>query len=414
LDSQREMSRSKRTRSMIAFSVCSWAFVLPTCVKLQATDENPTLSVPAAVETTTVTPTPVDTSVSDSAITKKDRSHFMGARACLDCHRSEYVSWLGTQHYMNSKKNRFEGTKSSIDTKYRKEVGNLKLCYTCHMAPAEQRFGRTQVETGVSCESCHGAAGGEDGWLNRHAVYGPNITKLEYETPQHHAERNAACDAAGMVRAGRPYEVAKNCFGCHIIAEPTLVGEDVKHPVSFDRFSLIPYMQGEIRHNFHLNQRANAETPTLETLRRGLSLQQRKRVYLIIEQFAKAEVALNHLVALPDDKAMEDDLAGNMIDLFDDAASELEDFFDELEEPEDEDIPGLSEEELAPIQALLDIFEDFDDLDEPTRADAAKAAKNVAEAAAAFLTLHDGSKLKALDEAFLEDQGDPVGKVLAP
>lgn len=397
------MFQAARSISSIVFAAC--CLVLGTRLNVQADDQ---VIVPELV------PVAVETRAAAAITAGKDRTHFMGARACLDCHRSEYVSWLGTQHFRNSKKNRFEATENSIDTKYKKEVGNLKLCYTCHMAPAEQRFGRKLVETGVSCESCHGAAGGENGWLNRHAVYGPNVTRLEHETPQHLAERTAACDAAGMVRAGRPYEVAKNCFGCHIIAEPTLVGENVKHPISFDKYSLIPYMQGEIRHNFHTDQRTNADTPTLETLRRALSRQQRQRIYLIIEQFAKSEVALNHLAALPNDEAMEDDLAGDLIDVFDDAAGEMEDFFDELEEPEDENIPGLSEAGLEPLQTLMDSFEDFDDLDEPTRADAAKTAKTVAAAAARFLTLHDGSELQALDEAFLEDLEDPVGSVLQP
>ncbi|MEP3479073.1 MAG: multiheme c-type cytochrome [Fuerstiella sp.] len=343
-----------------------------------------------------------------------DRSHFMGSRACLDCHRSEYVSWLSSQHFSNSKKDRFEASESSIDTKYLSKVGNLDLCYTCHMPPAEKRFGRQLVEAGVSCESCHGAAGGEQGWLNRHAVYGPNVTKLEHETPQHLADRHAACDAAGMIRAGQPYAIAKNCFGCHIIAEPTLVGEDVKHPVSFDKYSLIPYMQGEVRHNFHRNQRVNAETPTLDHLRRGMSLTDRTRIYFIMEQFAKSEVVLNHLAALPNEEALEDDLAGDLIDIFDDAAGELEDFFDELEEPEDEDIAGLSDEELAPLLTVVETFEDFDDIDNLTRADAAAAAAKVAAAAASFLNLHDGSRLKALDEAFLEDLDDPVGAALEP
>lgn len=344
----------------------------------------------------------------------EDRSHFSGARSCLECHRSEYVSWLNTQHFRNSKKIRFEGSETSIDTKYKKQVGNLDLCYSCHMAPERQRFGRRLVETGVSCESCHGAAGGENGWLNRHAVYGPNVTRLEHETPQHLAGRHAACDSAGMIRSAQPYAIAKNCFGCHIIAEPTLVSDEVKHPVSFDKFSLIPYMQGELRHNFHTNQRVNAETPTLETLRQALTLQQRKRVYLIIEQFAKSEVALNHLAGMASDEEMDSDLADDLIDLFDDAAGELEDFLDELAEPENENIEALSDESLAPIQAVIDTFEDFDDLEEVTRSAAAQAAQKVAAAAAAFLAAHDGSQLAALDEAFVEDLDDPVGTALEP
>lgn len=382
--------------------------VLTAWLTLRADEQQPTVEETIVLPAVPVTQQPADISL------PRDRSRFMGARACLKCHRSEYVSWLSTQHYRNSKKNRFEGSESSIDTKYRKQVGNLNLCYNCHAVPAEKRFGRTQVESGTSCESCHGASGGENGWLNRHAVYGPNITPLEHETPRHLAERHSFCDAAGMVRTGRQYEIAKNCFSCHIIADPVLVGEDVRHPISFDKFSLIPYMQGEVRHNFHLNQRHNAETPTLDTMRRGLSLQQKKRLYLIVEQFAKSEVALNYLAALPGDEDMEEDLADELIDLFDDAAGELEDFFDELEEPEDESIPGLSEEDLAPILAVIEEFEEFDDLDEPTRDDASRAAGRIAQAAAEFLTLHDGSRLQALDEAFLVDLDDPVGEALEP
>lgn len=400
------MLRANQIRpTFVALFICSLACVLLFRAGVHAEDEG----VP--VDNTIALPLPESHSVQSTA---KDRSHFMGARACIDCHRSEYVSWLGTQHFMNSKKNRFEATENSIDTKYKKQVGNLKLCYTCHMAPEETRYGRTLIETGVSCESCHGASGGENGWLNSHAVYGPNVTRLEHESPQHLAQRHAACDAAGMIRAGRPYEVAKNCLGCHIIAEPTLVSEDVKHPVSFDRFSLIPYMQGENRHNFHQNKRVNADTPTLDTLRRALTLPQRKRVYLILEQFAKSEVALNHLAAMPSEEALEDDLADSLADLFDDAVGELEDFYDELEEPENETIAGLSEEDLAPLLAVIDAFEEFDDLDEVTRADADAAAKKVAAAAARFQQLHDGSKLKALDEAFIIDLDEPVGIAIQP
>lgn len=414
------MLRAVHARCLIIVLMLGGGFgVVANLLHLRADEpDTPPVSQSATVEQSALGLKPIavtpDRFPNSNPVAATDRSQFMGARACLDCHRSEYVSWLNTQHFRNSKKDRFEASENSIDTKYKNKVGNLDLCYTCHMPPVEKRFGRPLVEAGVSCESCHGAAGGQHGWLNRHAVYGPNVTTLEQETRQHLAERHAACDAAGMVRAGQPYAIAKNCFSCHIIAEPTLVGEDVKHPVSFDKYSLIPYMQGEVRHNFHQNQRVNAETPTLDSLRQDSSLQNRNRIYFIIEQFAKSEVALNHLASLPSEDALEDDLADSLIDIFDDAAGELEDFYDELEEPEDEDIAGLSEEDLAPLLAVVDAFEEFDDIDELTRADAATAAAKVAAAAASFLTLHDGSRLKALDEAFLEDLEDPVGAALEP
>ena len=69
------------------------------------------------------------------------------------------------------------------------------------------------------------------------------------------------------------------------------------HKVNFDNFSLIPYLLGEVRHNFHLNQRENAKAPTLDTQRRNTVPVDRVRVYFIVEQLARMEVALNYLAA---------------------------------------------------------------------------------------------------------------------
>lgn len=340
-----------------------------------------------------------------------DRSHFVGARACIDCHRSEYISWLNTAHY-NNNANRLEGTENSIDTKYRALTGNVDLCYTCHALPKDERFGRRFVESGASCESCHGAAGGEDGWLNRHAVYGPNVTRMEHESLDHRTTRVAHCEEAGMIRSERHFEVARNCLSCHIVGHPQLI--EAGHNTSFRKFSLIPYMLGEVRHNFHLDQFHNAKAPTLDSRRRGVSPAERVRVYFIVEQLARMNVALNWITRLPDDESMDGEVADAMLRIFDDAAGELEEFTEVLLEEENSNGVILTEEQLAPLLAAVDAFAEFDELESPGRADAAAAAQRIENLAMEFQQAHDGHLLDVLDVEFLEDLGDVVGDALEP
>jgi len=340
-----------------------------------------------------------------------DRSHFVGARVCIDCHRSEYISWLNSAHY-NNNAIRLEGTENSIDTRYRELTGNVDLCYTCHALPKAERFGRRLVESGTSCESCHGAAGGENGWLNRHAVYGPNVTRMEHESADHLAARVAHCEEAGMIRSERQFEVARNCLSCHIVGHPQLI--EAGHNTSFRNFSLIPYMLGEVRHNFHLDQHHNAKAPTLDSNRRGVSPAERVRVYFIVEQFARMNVALNWITRLPDEESMDGEVADAMLRIFDDAAGELEEFAEVLLEEQNADGVTLTDEQVAPLLAAVETFEEFDELESPTRADAAVAAKKIETLATEFHQAHDGRLLEVLDVEFLEDLGDAVGDALEP
>jgi len=341
----------------------------------------------------------------------RDRSHFVGARACIDCHRSEYVSWLNTAHF-NNRADRFEGTENSIDTKYRAITGNVDLCYTCHGLPKDERFGRSFVESGTSCESCHGAAGGEEGWLNRHAVYGRNVTRIEHESLEHRTARVAHCENAGMIRSERQFKVATNCLSCHIVGNPDLI--EAGHKTSFDKFSLIPYMLGEVRHNFHLDQRKNAKAPSLDSSRRNLPPVQRVRIYFIVEQLARMNVALTWLTQLPDEEAMEGAVAEDLLEIFDDAAAELEEFAEVMLETEDSAGIILTEDQLQPLLTAVELFAEFDELESPTRSDAAEAAKKIESLATEFQLMHDGSQLEVLDSEFLEDLDEPVGDALEP
>jgi len=116
------------------------------------------------------------------------------------------------------------------------------LCLRCHYTAA-YRGSQLRAASGVSCESCHGAAGD---WIDTHSDYGEAST-ADHETEHHKRQRIARSRDAGMVRAGDLYRLFSNCYECHTIAHETLVergghspGDDLELLISVER----------IRHNF--------------------------------------------------------------------------------------------------------------------------------------------------------------------
>lgn len=75
-------------------------------------------------------------------------------------------------------------------------------CLDCHTTnvPKEVRGAKFGIEDGVTCESCHGPAGG---WLARH-------TQERWT-----AARPNAVDRLGLVDTTRPEVAARACMGCH-------------------------------------------------------------------------------------------------------------------------------------------------------------------------------------------------------
>ncbi len=344
----------------------------------------------------------------------QNRADFMGAKACIECHRSEYVAWLGTVHFDGGGINRLDtSNENSVGAKWKAEHGNLRMCLDCHVPPEEVNLGRLQIESGTSCESCHGAAGGEHGWLNRHSVYGPNVTRMHQESPQHLVDRQAFCDNAGMVRSGRVYDVAKNCYGCHIIGNEKLVADNVGHNPGNELFDLIPWIQGEVRHNFHMDQHHNAEMPSLVNNRTGQSKIERHRVMFVASQLAIIEVCLRNLAAVSEEDALEEGYADGWKDRVDDAKGLIEEITEILEEPDGASgIPPLEDADLhAVVDAVDELGRRFSDL---TRETAALTADTVARHANSFVSRHNGSLLQALDKEFLADPPEPKGKALEP
>jgi hypothetical protein len=76
--------------------------------------------------------------------------------------------------------------------------------------------GQLRAAAGVSCESCDGPG---RAWIDIHNDYGGRGVDYRGETAEHREQRIARSVAAGMRRPSLLYDVAKSCFGCHIVPE---------------------------------------------------------------------------------------------------------------------------------------------------------------------------------------------------
>ena len=77
------------------------------------------------------------------------------------------------------------------------EAHNAPMCLGCHATPAGQRGQRFQIDDGVGCESCHGAA---SGWLSSHyAVGGTHANNV----------------SRGLIPLEDPRARAAVCLDCH-------------------------------------------------------------------------------------------------------------------------------------------------------------------------------------------------------
>jgi hypothetical protein len=182
-----------------------------------------------------------------------DPAKVQGPTACGECHKSEVEAWKTTHHFETLNKMHREPKAREIADKLGiKRIKSEAVCLHCHYT-SKLAEDKPEVIAGISCESCHGAA---QGWIKVHNDYGGTGAKKENETPEHRAQRIASSVAAGMIRSQETYTVAANCFGCHTVPEEDLV--NAGHPPGSD-FELVAWSQGEVRHNFLPDPKANAQ-----------------------------------------------------------------------------------------------------------------------------------------------------------
>lgn len=235
--------------------------------------------------------------VSTDAETKAEQTRkTMGVTAadCKKCHPSEVAAWMKTVHFQSPDERlyKFEGNTKKYATAMGLTSADLlgdSMCADCHGTKAV-RDGQIKVISGVSCEKCHGAAGGEEGWLNRHQSYHASmpIPRSE-ETPEHRAERLKFCDQAGMKRSSDIYGLSKSCFKCHIVGNEKLIAAGHKAASAFD---FVSWTGGEVKHNFLVDKTKNADAPSLWMERTGGTAENRKRIKFVVGTLVQLETAL--------------------------------------------------------------------------------------------------------------------------
>lgn len=195
---------------------------------------------------TTVTPEAILEATGGSSLPEKpekadgpflDPSAMMGVESCRDCHDSHVEAWEETKHALSF-------TDLHERELAQKIAGLLELqpidirqeasCSRCHFTE-ERIHGVIQVEQAVSCESCHGAAGG---WIDIH-----NKGSLS------RSYRVAQAAQTGMLHPANVHDVGGRCFDCHVIDSEPLVNV-AGHPATSEGFELYSWSQGEMKHNY--------------------------------------------------------------------------------------------------------------------------------------------------------------------
>ena len=187
-----------------------------------------------------------------------------------------------------------------------RSVKRSETCVKCHFTQKTTNE-RTKAVSGVSCESCHGAAAD---WLDTHYDYGgPDATK-ETESGEHAEERLRESAELGMRNTRDLYTIASSCFNCHTVPDESLVSVG-GHKAGSQDFELVRWSQGKVRHNFLRDGQTNAvSTPErlrvmfvagmvadLEFSTRGVAAATEKSTYgiTVAKRAASVAIKLNQL-----------------------------------------------------------------------------------------------------------------------
>jgi hypothetical protein len=175
-----------------------------------------------------------------------DPSQVMGYETCQKCHGMEIGVWKQTPHFETYRSLHRKPEAKEIASKMGiRSIKRGELCLKCHYTQQESG-GRTKAISGISCESCHGAA--KNWWAIHNDYGGPTATKSS-ETPEHKKERVAKSIENGMRNPENVYLVARSCFKCHTVPEEKLVNVG-GHAAGSESFEFVAWSQGMIRHNF--------------------------------------------------------------------------------------------------------------------------------------------------------------------
>ncbi len=180
-----------------------------------------------------------------------DPAKVVTAESCGECHLAAFQVWQTTPHAEGFKTlHRQENAEAIADRLGLRLMKRDSPCLGCHYTPTP-KGDQLRAISGVSCESCHGAAAD---WIDIHNDYGGKAPDgqdytFETETAEHRQQRIAASRAAGMRRPSDIYATVASCFGCHTVPDERLVNVG-RHSLGSADFELVAWSQGDIRHNF--------------------------------------------------------------------------------------------------------------------------------------------------------------------
>ena len=282
---------------------------------------------------------------------RADPAKIMGPDACNECHAPMVEAWKLTHHFdtFNTMHRRPEAreiaTKMGIH-----RIKDESLCLRCHYTSRTNDDGKVTAISGISCESCHGAAAD---WIKVHSA--TNV-------PGHIA--NAV--KLGMLIPDDYYHVAANCFSCHTVPEEKLV--NVGGHKAGSSFELVSWLSGEVRHNLQKSGgKVNAPIPI-----------ERQRMLYMIGRALDLEYSLRGLATATADGVY----AKAMLDRVTAAKGHLEEI---------EKASGLPE-----VKNMLDAVTPADL--KPGNADALnKMASQISGISSALARSQDGSKLASID-----------------
>ena len=204
-----------------------------------------------------------------------DPTKTVGPDACAECHKAETQVWKGTHHF--STFTELPRTKEAPQIAEAMGIKRIKAdsdCLGCHFTSTIEN-GAPSAVAGISCESCHGAG---KGYNKVHSEFSGK--KKETETADEQAKRWAAAEAAGMIRPSNTYELAKNCYSCHMVPNEKLVNVG-GHKAGSD-FDLVAWSQGEVRHNTWYTADKSNRPATIE----------HKRLFFVVGSAVELETVL--------------------------------------------------------------------------------------------------------------------------
>ena len=181
-------------------------------------------------------------SLNARAVGASDPAKTLGPNACAECHKQEAEAWKGTHHFKTFR----EMPRNTAADKIAEKMGvrrikSESLCANCHFT-VQQKASREEPVSGISCESCHGA--GKD-WIKVHSGFSGK--KEHTETKAEEQARWKLAESKGMIRTHSIYQLAKNCYGCHVVPEEELVNKGGHRAGS--AFEMVSWSQGEVLHN---------------------------------------------------------------------------------------------------------------------------------------------------------------------